>query len=68
MTEGRKKLNQDGKSNHLKVKSETKNLKKNLPQISINEDNFYIASPVEPGADHFDGFWEIKADIQELFM
>ena len=40
---------------------ETKNLKKNLPQISINEDNFYFASPVEPGDDHFDGFWEIKA-------
>ena len=47
---------------------ETMNLNKNLPQVSINEDNVYIASPFEPGDDHFDGFWEIKADIQELFL
>ena len=40
---------------------DTKNLKKNLPQVRINEDYFYFASPVEPGDDYFFGFWEIKA-------
>ena len=50
-------------------KKELKNLRKNLPHVSIyngNED-FCIASPIF-GDDHFDGFWEIKSDIQELFM
>jgi hypothetical protein len=46
-----------------------KNLKLQLPQISINEEHLHIASPTKEvnGSVDLDWFWEIKAKKQDLF-
>ena len=46
-----------------------KNLKQQLPQIRINEDDFQIASSTKEvnGSIDPDWFWEIRAEQQDLF-
>ena len=46
-----------------------KNLRKNLFQVSINEEKFYIAiTKSQYLFDYENGFWEIKAKAQKLFQ
>ena len=59
-----------GKEEYLKEYTEkVKNLKLQLPQISINEEYLHIASPTKEvnGSIDLDWFWEIKAKKQDLF-
>ena len=46
-----------------------KSLRKNLPQVSINEEGFYIAKSTknEERLEYENGFWEIKSKAQKLF-
>ena len=46
-----------------------KSLRKNLPQVSINEEGFYIAKSTknEKRLEYENGFWEIKSKAQKLF-
>ena len=47
-----------------------KNLRQQLPQIRINEDDFKIASSTKfqvNGSIDPDWFWEIRAEQQDLF-
>ena len=43
--------------------------KLSLPQVSINEEEFYIATSTknERRLEYENGFWEIKAKRQKLF-
>ena len=45
-----------------------KDLRKNLPQLSINEEQFYIATSNTNSPFYENGFWEIKAKAQKLFQ
>ena len=47
---------------------ELKDLRKNLPQLSINEEQFYIATSNTNSPFYENGFWEIKAKAQKLFQ
>ena len=48
---------------------ELKNLRKNLPQVGINEKEFYTGSTFSQNYyDYENGFWEIKAKAQKLFQ
>jgi hypothetical protein len=51
------------------ITEKIKNLKLQLPHISINEDSLQIAIPrKDPFSDyHLDWFWEIRANQQDLF-
>ena len=44
-------------------------LRKNLPQVSINNEEhlFHIASSITDTVQYEDGFWEIKAEAQQIF-
>ena len=49
----------------LIFEEELKNLRKNLPQVSINEEEFYIATTKSQNDRYYEnGFWEIKAKAQ----
>ena len=44
-------------------------LRKNLPQVSINDESYSIAtSTTDSVLDYIYGFWEIKAKAQKLFI
>ena len=49
-----------------------KSLKKNLPQLSINKEKFYVTTNLVTSSQevcsHENGFWEIKAKAQKLFQ
>ena len=53
---------EDDDGENYEVSEELKSLRKNLPQVSINEERFYIATSTrnEKRREYENGFWKLK--------